>query len=324
MRRPLSINTSPIIVGGGGWRLPRVQNCGPKQFNFCVLLIRTVTETSSTQQIATAGQLLSGSVTNVHRRRHATVNACHRSTVGRLLAGTGPNGNYARSTFASGRQSRPWPGRSGQSTRSEYVPINLGKCRTVCVAPETGVDRSQCRAGWIFDSHRKFGIEITVASGGKTHLVRKRMDRCTVKLWRKSTIGFDRYGGGRNAWPIGWLANGGIVSRRRKTKIEADARRQWRRNNWFGRATQSISNVSVGCVHAGKCKCLRTFYRPFSYGANKNPLFFLQLNLRRALDIVETNEIHTAAVTLLRKKDRVTQDEITLCPMDIKAFIIDR
>lgn len=51
---------------------------------------------------------------------------------------------------------------------------------------------------------------------------------------------------------------------------------------------------------------------------------FSQLNIKKLLDLDDGHEIFGSAVTLLRKQEPLAADDVSFCPMDMKAFIIQR
>lgn len=51
---------------------------------------------------------------------------------------------------------------------------------------------------------------------------------------------------------------------------------------------------------------------------------YLQINIRKLLGIHDSKEIHNAPITLLVKEDLLQSEEVNLCPMDLKAFIVNR
>lgn len=53
-------------------------------------------------------------------------------------------------------------------------------------------------------------------------------------------------------------------------------------------------------------------------------LFDMQVNLQRFLNLDDHQTVYNSTLTLLRKDTPVIADEINLCPMDVKAFIIHR
>lgn len=53
-------------------------------------------------------------------------------------------------------------------------------------------------------------------------------------------------------------------------------------------------------------------------------VLFLQVNLQRLLNLDDRQTIYNSTLTLLRKDTLIIADEINLCPMDAKAFIIHR
>lgn len=58
---------------------------------------------------------------------------------------------------------------------------------------------------------------------------------------------------------------------------------------------------------------------------NSNFFFFIfQLNIKKLLDLDDGHEIYGSALTLLRKQEPVASDDVSFCPMDTKAFIIQR
>ncbi|XP_058811986.1 alpha-mannosidase 2 [Topomyia yanbarensis] len=48
------------------------------------------------------------------------------------------------------------------------------------------------------------------------------------------------------------------------------------------------------------------------------------LNIKKLLNLDDGHEIYASLLTLLRKQELVSSDDISLCPMDIKAYIIQR
>lgn len=48
------------------------------------------------------------------------------------------------------------------------------------------------------------------------------------------------------------------------------------------------------------------------------------LNIKKLLDLDDGHEIYGSALTLLRKQEPVASDDVSFCPMDTKAFIIQR
>lgn len=48
------------------------------------------------------------------------------------------------------------------------------------------------------------------------------------------------------------------------------------------------------------------------------------VNLKKLLSISDTKYMHTAPLTLLKRENLITSDDIHMCPMDVKAFIIER
>jgi hypothetical protein len=79
--------------------------------------------------------------------------------------------------------------------------------------------------------------------------------------------------------------------------------------------TSSKSSTAVGlAVH-------RTNLDKCSVDASVNGN---QLNLKRllGLDENEEREIYRTTLTMLESKDKVQDDSIALCPMDIKGFIL--
>lgn len=51
---------------------------------------------------------------------------------------------------------------------------------------------------------------------------------------------------------------------------------------------------------------------------------FLQVNIHRILGLDEKTEIFDSALTLLSKKSQIPSSSVDICPMEIKAFIVNR
>jgi alpha-mannosidase II len=45
------------------------------------------------------------------------------------------------------------------------------------------------------------------------------------------------------------------------------------------------------------------------------------VNIRRLVGLEDDTEIHKSPLTLLKKQEKI-EDELTLCPMDVKGFIL--